>query len=154
MPQSVPGLRAADEVAAAAVKSAHDRLRRRGEIGLEREKGRGAGIRDRVRPAAVLDDVDTRVSGWLLIEPHLAVNHRPALEADHAAAPTVSGGWAGAGAGAIIRAWNSLSVMPVHQVESSAKMISRFPYRRPMAAAVAKLRPPPGISAEARSVSW
>src|SRR5438045_265613 len=89
MPQSVPGLRAADEVAAAAVKSAHDRLRRRGEIGLEREKGRGAGIRDRVRPAPVLDDVDTRVSGWLLIEPHLAVNHRPALEADHAAAPTV-----------------------------------------------------------------
>src|SRR5437588_6297837 len=93
MPQSVLGLCAADEVAAAAVKSAHDRLRRRGEIGLKREQGRGAGIRDRVRPAPVLDDVDTRVSGWrwLLIEPHLAINHRPALEADHAAAPTVIG---------------------------------------------------------------
>src|SRR5207248_11073073 len=99
MPQSVPGLRAADEVAAAAVKSAHDRLRRRGEIGLEREKGRGAGIRDRARPAPVLHDVDTRVSGWLLIEPHLAINHRPALEADHPAAPTATGAWAGPGAG-------------------------------------------------------
>src|SRR5205807_8596676 len=115
MPQSVLGLGAADEVAAAAVKSAHDRLRRRGEIGLEREQGRGAGIRDRARPAPVLHDVDTRVSGWLLIEPHLAINHRPALEAEHAAAPTVTGRWPRAGPGAIMRAGNALSVIPGQQ---------------------------------------
>src|SRR5437764_1420525 len=96
----------------------------------------------------------SRASGWLLIEPHLAVNYRPALEADHAAAPTVIGVWAGAGAGASMRAWNSLSVMPVHQVESSSKMISRLPYRRSMAAAVGKLGLPPGISSEEWSVSW
>ena len=33
-------------------------------------------------------------------------------------------------------------------------MISRFPYRRSMAAAVGKLGLPPGISSEEWSVSW